>query len=688
MAEDGAQRSYAGQEAEPPPDALGGGIERDEIDLRDRFYEPTLAQLRASYPPEPRLVARILDASDDVMLPRHQGDEGTCGGQALAAVIDIQRILASGDPGGGAETPPPVSARMIYQMAVNRIGERGPAAGVTLREVIKSFYNYGVCGEADWPYAPNSEDRQLNFARARNAKGTSLGAYYRLRPNLNAYHAALHETGAILVSAELHKGWRAESVAEAGGVIRASREFDYSDPLAQEKHAFVIVGYTPKGFIVLNSWGREWGCLPDPATGEPIPGLALWGYDDWADRILDGWVLRLGVGAAEAFDYSIGDQGLGFGGEASVRSTPVHAILGHFLHCDDGQYVPHGRFPSDGHTLNETFRLLEEDAGKPRTGVEAKELRRYDGVLLTFAGGILGLADAAEQVARWKHVAKSARWYPITALWCVDYVDQTRSVLETVFAEGLKRFGKQGAQLDRFIEASAHGVGRALWRDVEKAADIGSRFVGQRERRRDDGSVDEEARAPFDYLVWRLARMSHAVGGGRLRVIVESEGAIALSCLLRALERDSLRNPERAGARRGFFAMLESVDVVAPPMSVAEYEEFERLVVEGWRSAERAAPRLRLHLPGEALARRLEVTPYGKSYPDLVVNAFHARGANGAAPSRPVSWSWARRRKDAACDLVAIEWPEGREPAARTPIRQTDLLYRSDVGGRIRAALA
>ena len=54
-------------------------------------------------------------------------------------------------------------------------------------------------------------------------------------------------------------------------------------------------------------------------------------------------MLRLGVGAAEAFDYSIGDMGLGYGVDASVRSTPVHAILGNFLHLDDGEFVSLGR---------------------------------------------------------------------------------------------------------------------------------------------------------------------------------------------------------------------------------------------------------------------------------------------------------------------------------------------------------
>ena len=126
-------------------------------------------------------------------------------------------------------------------------------------------------------------------------------------------------------------------------------------------------------------------------------------------------VLRLGVGAAEAFEFSIGDQGLGFGAEAPVRSTPVHAILGNFLHLDDGDFVASGAFVSTRRTLEETQRLLEEDAAKTRP---------YKGVLLTFAGGLTGLRDATDHVARWKRLVRDAGWYPFTVLWCVDYVEQ------------------------------------------------------------------------------------------------------------------------------------------------------------------------------------------------------------------------------------------------------------------------
>ena len=92
------------------PEGARGGILLDPVDLRDRHYEPTLASLAPQKLPEEALLKSLRDSHAN-WLPRSQGDEGTCGGQALATLIDIQRILTQ-VPGAG-----PVGARMIYWAA-------------------------------------------------------------------------------------------------------------------------------------------------------------------------------------------------------------------------------------------------------------------------------------------------------------------------------------------------------------------------------------------------------------------------------------------------------------------------------------------------------------------------------------------------------------------------------------------
>jgi hypothetical protein len=553
---------------------------------------------------------------------------------------------------------------MIYECARLK-RQAGDDEGVSLRDVIKGFYNYGVCRDALWPYVAGAEPGQLSIERARDAKNLSLGAYYRLRPNLNTYHAALHETGALLVSAELHDGWRHDRVRAADGEIVAPRPGQARGDLGLERHAFVVLGYTPEGFLVLNSWGADWGGWAPPGEA-PVPGLALWRYDDWADTIMDGWVLRLGVGAAEAFEFSIGDQGLGFGAEAPdsqtrVRSTPVHAILGNFLHLDDGDFVASGAFVSTRRTLDETRRLLEEDAAMPRP---------YRGVLLTFAGGLTGLRDATDHVARWKRLVRDAGWYPFSVLWCVDYVEQAQSILDGVFADAGKRAGAPGPRLDRVIEELAHGVGRAIWRDILRAAERAARPGG-----------------PLHDLARAGAGLAARRPGFGLRIVSESEGAIALAALLRAMRTEPFA--AEAGA---FFEMLESVDLVAPPLEANEFAALTADLDAGWTAA-RPDRRLFVHLPDARDEKRLAVPPYGLSYFELVRRAFAGRAAGRPperCPRRPkagVGAGWDAWRGVPRAELVPIDWPPGAAPTRQVPITQIQLVYRSDVRGRLKAIL-
>jgi len=638
-----------------------GGITRDTVDVRDRLYEPTLRALPARLDPPEELLAKLRDPAVAWPLPREQGTEGTCGGHALAALVDLERLRCTPDRAKA------VSARMIHTMA-RRTDEGGARGGVSLRDVIKGFYNHGVCSEESWAYKPGNPNGYLNVERAKEAREVSLGAYYRLRPNLNTYHSALHEAGAVIVSAELHDGWLHEAVRRNHGSIVPPGRGQPRGTLAAECHAFVIVGYTEKGFLVLNSWGRGWGGWNVGET--PCPGLGLWHYADWADTVMDGWVLRLGVGSAEAFEFSVGDQGLGFGPEPTVRATPVHAILGHYLHLDDGDYVGHGAFVSTQVTLDETRRLLIADRDTD-PGTDGRD--PYQGVLLTFAGALLGLKDAAAQIARLKPMVRDAGWYPFTVLWCVDYVEQARAVLEGVFSEARAQVARPGPDLDRLIEQRAHGVGRALWRDIGRAADRAA-AAGQ----------------PFHDLTRAAVALHEARPDFGIRVLAESEGAYALIALLTQL-LDQGRDDERAA----IYAMIRSVDLVAPPIGHDRFEDLAALLDAGW-GASRPDRRIRVHLPSEADEARLAVPPYGRSYFELVARAFTHRADRDPPPKpagkgRPdrVAPAWTAWAGTPRTDLVPIGWPaRGAPPSAAGPINQIELIYRSDVEGRLRAILA
>ena len=130
----------------------------------------------------------------------------------------------------------------------------------------------GVCSDEVWKYYVDPTRRgDLTLERARDARHNTLGAYYRLRPEIAEYQTAINETGVIAVSARVHEGWNSPHK----GVIGV-------EDTDQGAHAIAIVGYDRIGFWIQNSRGRGWG------NG----GLALWTYEDWIANILDGWVFR------------------------------------------------------------------------------------------------------------------------------------------------------------------------------------------------------------------------------------------------------------------------------------------------------------------------------------------------------------------------------------------------------------
>src|SRR5919106_1291170 len=188
-------------------------VRPDPIDFRDRCYEPALVAVQVALEPPDGWPADMI---------RNQGSEGACTGHALAAVIDVQnaRRLAGLARPADLGIPRQVSARMLYEMARahdDLPNDRLP--GSSLRGALKGFFHNGVCGEGEAPSLPHEPAWRLEVEMAKAARSCGLGAYFRLRPVLYDYHAALNEVGCVLCSAMLHDGWQAAKVKQANGRI-------------------------------------------------------------------------------------------------------------------------------------------------------------------------------------------------------------------------------------------------------------------------------------------------------------------------------------------------------------------------------------------------------------------------------------------------------------------------------------
>ena len=262
----------------------------DRLDPRDRPYAPPLAALPPRWPEDARL-RRLLPAYARQGLVLDQsahGEHGACTGYGLAAVVNF--LLWQRD---GTHTAP-VSPHMLYDLA--RFYDEWPGEeyeGSSCRGAIKGWSKHGSCLAPLWQASVHADPHAAVGYRpdprwAADAATRPLGVYYRVdRAAVTDMQAALLAIGALYVSASVHAGWLA--VAAGSGLARGHDGLPVIGydglPADAGNHAFAIVGYNEHGFVVQNSWGKDWGAS----------GFAVLRYDDWRNNGLDCWVAALGV---------------------------------------------------------------------------------------------------------------------------------------------------------------------------------------------------------------------------------------------------------------------------------------------------------------------------------------------------------------------------------------------------------
>ena len=404
----------------PPKTALN--VVSDTPDFRDRYYEPTLASLKdeLSPPDDPY----ILD----------QGREGACTGFGLAATINLMYKKQQKDF--------KVSARMLYEMA--RRYDEWPGEdyeGSSCRGAIKGWKNSGVCLEELCPYTPNAGNFVIDLEISKDARGRTIGAYYRLRPDIADVHAAMNETGIVYASASVHKGWF-ETADDADGNSVIPRH----DTIIGG-HAFAIVGYNSKGFWVQNSWGKSWG----------KNGVALWLYEDWAENVKDAWVVQLALPTPQIFDsrFNAGQGSLANRG-ATIGSIPRVTIEEHFVHLDDGKYNDKGRYWS-----NEDHMALVQ---------QSLSSKKFKHVLFYAHGGLNSVKASAKRIAAMKKVFLDNSIYPFHFMYDTGLFEEAKDVLLGKRKSADQITGGISDWFDRRVENLTRKPGRALWREMKHGA--------------------------------------------------------------------------------------------------------------------------------------------------------------------------------------------------------------------------
>lgn len=190
-----------------------------------------------------------------------QGDQGSCVAHALTNCVEMMSVRL-----GMFEN---LSRQFSYYTARESSGDLGKE-GTTPRDALKMAKKVGICLEKEWTYANGNEEKKPSpncYASAAFRRVTRYEhvAIFRSSPESTIFAAksALAKGLPILIASAIGHSLQRVSGQLAThkkqylglqGKMTAHPDFDCY-------HAMLVVGYDDVlgGFIVENSWGKDWG---------------------------------------------------------------------------------------------------------------------------------------------------------------------------------------------------------------------------------------------------------------------------------------------------------------------------------------------------------------------------------------------------------------------------------------------
>lgn len=478
----------------------------DRLDFRDLSYTPPLRSLAPRWPSDDDIRV-FLPSYVKAGLVLDQGLEGACTGFGLACAINYLfwvRHL------GTAMSAPfsRVSPRMLYELARRYDEWQGENyEGSSCRGALKGWHKHGVCADALWRYRGKDGDVRLLLPGEGwdvDAVSRPLGVYYRVdRKSVVDIQAAIQQIGAVYVSARAHDGW--DRVTASNKAPKSHADLPLIPPVADPRktggHAFALVGYNERGFIIQNSWGEAWGAR----------GFAVLSYADWVAYGSDAWACALGVPQEQACQPnriealrwpSRSGRSLGFF-DFSARNpqNPPDDPWPIDREFDHKPYQPWTTAQAYSHTLvtgndgqvcitaitagvdGDAAKLVHEIAvARPKAWFKGKDKPR----LVIYAHG--GLNSEDESIDRIRVLApyfEANDVYPLFLTWRTGPIETLMSMLEDKFRsffgastpDEMRTAGfldELGEARDRRVEELARQVLKGVWSEMRENAARGA----------------------------------------------------------------------------------------------------------------------------------------------------------------------------------------------------------------------
>lgn len=571
----------------------------DRLDLRDRPYLPPVKSLPHRYPSDANL-KKFLPQYIEKAMVLDQGSEGACTGFGLAAAINYMLWLRHVETNGRYDFAR-VSPYMLYDLA--RFYDEWPGEnydGSSCRGAMKGWHKHGACEYSHWTQSVKTPKGKKLYSPHKdwpgNAARCPVGIYYRVnRESVTDMQAAINEMGAVYVSANVHGGW--DRVLVTGTRLKSHDdlpEIEWTkEAPATGGHAFALVGFNERGFIVQNSWGHRWG----------NQGFAVLAYADWVANGVDAWVCSLGVpqqrpGAAAAGKISRVRQ------HGTSLLSPAKALTSAASSAAD----PWDPDTAYAHTIvagnNGLVRLNTPDVGSAAAQVEkiivdtplawarARKLGKSEAplkLMLYAHGGLNGEDSSLKRIRKLGPYFLANGVYPVFYTWRTGFLETIGSALGDAFAPGAApATGKLGDAKDALLEALCHGM-RFIWGEMKENAARGA----------DAGHAIDLLADALVMLAGKINVEVHLVG--------HSAGSFVHGHLMDALARR--KHP------------VHSLTLYAPACSLDFAAEHFMPAVQKKRLANDA---FWLHVLSDKREREDTVGPYGKSLLYLVSRGFES----------------------------------------------------------------
>lgn len=129
--------------------------------------------------------------------------------------------------------------------------------GSTLKTGINVLKKFGICNESLYQYDENNFKIIPHANAYINAQNNKVIIASQLNNDINSIKLALTKQKLIAVSIILYKSFELNNVSETGIVQMPN----INSEILLGGHSVVCMGYddTNKHFIMLNSWGKDWG---------------------------------------------------------------------------------------------------------------------------------------------------------------------------------------------------------------------------------------------------------------------------------------------------------------------------------------------------------------------------------------------------------------------------------------------